>query len=236
MLPWRTWCAKTFQKELNASWGCTVGTRQTGAWTDTGELCKKSVVIFKTHLDEPLSCTAWVHSWTCFEGCLKLPSIPGHITTFLLIHFIHSSCYDVFKENLCVATMESVVSVEEQHWFTQCIGWDGELFGMQHQGVSETCSVQRLGFQKNATVLGCLFLVWGWTKQPTPVSESWQKAVVELSHFQTKGTDSKFFSAHMNSGCLIFFFFCSRILQTNKQTHPPKKKLKGENSCIKRVD
>lgn len=74
------------------------------------------MVIFKTQLDEPLSCLA------CFEGPLKLPSNPGHTTALLLSHFIHSSCYDVFKENLCVVTMKSVVGVEEQHWFTQCRG------------------------------------------------------------------------------------------------------------------
>lgn len=94
-----------------------------------------SVVIVKIRLDEALSCMAWLHSWLSFEGSLKLPSSPGVTTTLMLIHFIHSSCYDVFKENLCVATMKSVVSLEEQRWFTQCIGWDGELFIMQHQGV-----------------------------------------------------------------------------------------------------
>lgn len=191
-----------------------------------------SVVVFKTHLDEPLSCMAWLHSWTCFEGCLKLPSNLGHTITLLLIHFVNSSRYGVFKENLCVAT--SVLSIEEQHWFTQSIGQDGELFGMHHPGVWETCSVQRLGFQKNAIVLGCLFLVWNWTKQHTPVSEWWQKAIVELSHFQTKGTDSNFLSAHMNSGCL-FFFFQQNFTNKRTNTHPPHN-LKEDNSCIKRLD
>lgn len=112
-----------------------------------------SMVIFKTQLDEPLSCLV------CFQGPLKLSSNPGHTTALLLSHFIHSSCYDVFKENLCVVTMKSVVGVEEQHWFTQCRGWDGELFGMKCQGVWETGSVQRLGFQKNAIVLCCHFFL-----------------------------------------------------------------------------